>query len=88
MFHAVQGHELFLIFCTLYANLLSADVFIVKGVHGLSEFQHHIVCDIYEVIDRANAGSPETNLHPRGRRRKTHIFNKTRSITTAKLAVL
>ena len=88
MFHAVQGHELFLIFGTLYANLLSADVFVIKGMHGLSEFQHHIVCDIYEIIDWSNACSPETNLHPGGRRRKTHIFNKTCSITTAKLAVL
>ena len=88
MFHAVQGHELFLIFGTFYANFLSADVFVIKGMHGLSELQHHIICDIHEVIDRADAGSPKANLHPRGRRRKTHIFNKTRSITTAKLAVL
>ena len=29
---------------------------VVKGVHGLAVFQHHIVCDVDYIIDGTHAG--------------------------------
>ncbi len=40
----------------------------VIGMHRLSEFLHHIIGDIYQIIDRADPDRRQSSLHPlRGR---------------------
>ena len=40
----------------------------VKSVQRLTVFQHHVVRDIYDVVDRADASRHQTVLHPQRRR--------------------
>ena len=39
---------------------------VVEGVQRLTHLQHHIVGDVYHVVDRAHAGQLEAALHPVG----------------------
>ena len=54
-FLSVQCCELITVPGRLYHNLMASNCIQVIGVHRLSVFFHHIVGDINQIIDRANA---------------------------------
>ena len=60
----------------------------VKGVHGLAVFQHHIVGDVHDVVDGADAGVPQPFPHPRGRGLDLHVLHHPGSVPGAEVAVL
>ena len=60
----------------------------VEGVHGLAVFQHHIVGDVHDVVDGADAGVPQPFPHPRGRGLDLHVFHHPGSVPGAEVAVL
>ncbi len=39
---------------------------VIEGVQGLAEFQHHVVGDVDDVVDRPHAGPDQPLLHPEG----------------------
>ena len=45
----IQGHNLFPFPGTSDFDFIALQIIAVKGVHGLSHFQHNIVCDIYDI---------------------------------------
>ena len=60
----------------------------VEGVHGLAVFQHHIVGDVHDVVDGADAGVPQPFPHPRGGGLDLHVLHHPGSVPGAQLAVL
>ena len=60
----------------------------VEGVHGLAVFQHHIVGDVHDVVDGADAGVPQPFPHPRGRGLDLHVLHHPGGVPGAEIAVL
>ena len=60
----------------------------VKGVHGLAVFQHHVVGDVHDVVDGADAGVPQPLPHPGGGGLDLHVLHHPGSVPGAQLAVL
>ena len=60
----------------------------VEGVHGLAVFQHHIVGDVHDVVDGADAGVPQPLPHPRGGGLDLHVLHHPGGVPGAQLAVL
>ena len=69
-------------------NLLILQAGIVECMHRLAVFQHDIVGDIDNVVDRADTGSMQTLAHPRRRRLDLDILDQTCSITRAEIRSL
>ena len=66
-------------------DLSAADRLGVKRVHGLPHFQHDKVCDVHDVIDRADAGLGQALLHPARRGCNVHIFDRAHHIPRAQV---
>ena len=47
-------------------NLRAAELRQVEGMHRLAELEQHVVGDVDDVADRADAGSLQPGLHPTG----------------------
>src|SRR5437868_4834873 len=47
--------------------LVPLDGVIVEGVEGLAHFEHYVVGDVYNIIDRPHARQGDSPLHPGGR---------------------
>ena len=60
----------------------------VEGVHGLAVFQHHIVGDVHDVVDGADAGVPQPLPHPRRGGLDLYILHHPGGVAGAKVAVL
>ena len=60
----VEGLELVPVLCALHDDLVTADLIVVIAVHRLTILEHHVICDIDDVIDRTDAGAREADLHP------------------------
>ena len=60
----------------------------VEGVHGLAVFQHHIVGDVHDVVDGADAGVPQPFPHPRGGGLDLHVLHHPGGVPGAEIAVL
>ena len=60
----------------------------VKGVHGLAVFQHHVVGDVHDVVDGADAGVPQPFPHPRGGGLDLHVLHHPGGVPGAEIAVL
>ena len=60
----------------------------VKGVHRLAVFQHHVVGDVHDVVDGADAGVPQPLPHPGGGGLDLHVLHHPGSVPGAQLAVL
>ena len=60
----VEGLELVTVLCALYDDLVTTDLIVVIAVHRLTVLEHHIVCDIDDVVDRTDTGTREADLHP------------------------
>ena len=54
-FLAVERDDLFAVGRAAHDDLLAADLRRVEGVHRLAVFQHHVVADIDDVVDRPQA---------------------------------
>ena len=60
----VEGLELVAVLRALHDDLVAADLIVVIAVHRLTVLEHHIVCDVDDVIDRTDPGAREADLHP------------------------
>ena len=60
----------------------------VEGVHGLAVFQHHIVGDVHDVVDGADAGVPQPLPHPGGGGLDLHVLHHPGGVPGAEVAVL
>ena len=83
MILAVQRAQRFAILGGAYDDLAAAHLVQIKGVHGMAGFQHHIVGDIYNVIDGAHAGGVEHLPQPHGRGRDAHVFDHAGGVARA-----
>ena len=63
-FLSVQSNKFFVFSGTAYMNLMVCDRIQIIGMHRLTIFFHDIVCDIYQVVDRADTVGCQTSLHP------------------------
>ena len=57
----------------------------VKRVHRLAILQHDIVCDIHDVVHRADACRMQPRAQPHRRRRNLDVAHHARGIARAKL---
>ena len=64
MLLAIEGYELLSVGGIFYNDLMTCDSIEIIGMHRLSVLFHHVVCDIYDVIYRADTLASESLLHP------------------------
>ena len=87
-FLSVQRHKFFTCCCTADNDLFSFDRIQIIGVHRLSVFFHHIIRNIYKIIDRTDSMCTETFLHPLRRWGKLNILYNSCRVTAAKILIL
>ena len=68
-------------------DLMICDHIQIIGMHRLTIFFHDIVCDIYQVVDRADAVGSQTSLHPFRGRTDFYIFYDSCAVTRAEIFV-
>ena len=56
-----------------YANLAAAKPGVVERVHGLTEFEQHVIGHVDDIAGRPDAFGAQTRLHPLRRRPDRHI---------------
>ena len=61
---------------------------VVEGVKRLPILQHHVVCDVHDVIDGAHARRRESILHPARRRADCDVDHDACGIARAELRLL
>ncbi len=69
---AVERDDLFALGGVADDDLGAGEFLRVEGVHGLAVFEHHIVADIDDVVDRTQADGGEAALDPLGRGADLH----------------
>ena len=57
-------------------------------MHGLAVFEHYIVCDVHQIVDRTHAAGSQTLTHPAGGRADLDIAHQTCCITCAERLIL
>ena len=62
---AVERDELFAGLRAADDDALAAHGIVVEGVQRLAGFEHHVVRDVDDVVDRPHAQTDESLLHPR-----------------------
>ena len=60
----------------------------VIGMHRLSVLFHHIVRDIHQIVDRADAHGSQPSLHPFRRRPDLDILDHSRAVARAEIRIL
>ena len=60
----IQSLKYLSVLSTLNYDLVTSDHIVIVAVHRLAVLEHYIVCDIYDVVDRSDAGAGKTDLHP------------------------
>ena len=60
----IQRNKFLFIACRADIYLLAREAGIIEGVHRLAVFEHDIVCDIDDIIDRANTACAQTHSQP------------------------
>ena len=61
-----------------HADLPAAQAGQIERVHGLTEFEQHVVRDVHDVADRPDPGRTQTRLQPVGRGADRHISDRAR----------
>ena len=67
VFLAVESNNAFTGCCTTDDDFAALKVADIEGMKRYTMFQHHIVCDVDQVIDRADADCIQCFFHPFGR---------------------
>ncbi len=49
---------------------------VIEGVQRLPHFEHHVIRDVHDVVDRPHARQPQTALHPIGRFADLHLADQ------------
>ena len=86
-FLAVKGRESIPVFRRLYNNLPAGNGIQVIGMHRLPVLFHHIVCDIHQVVDRADAHGRKPSLHPFRGWTDLDIFHHSRTVARAEVCI-
>ncbi len=60
---------------------------VVERVERLAQFQHDVIGDIHDVVDRPHPGASQPLLHPLGRRPDLHPLDQCRGIAQAQVGV-
>lgn len=80
--------QIFTCSCTADNNLFSFNRIQIIGVHRLPVFFHHIIRNIYKIIDRTDSMCTKTFLHPLRRWGKLNILYNSCRVTAAKILIL
>ena len=60
----------------------------VKSVHGLAVLLHHVVGNVYQIVDGTDAAGPEPLLHPLWGRRNLYVGADPCTISGAQVRIL
>ena len=66
-------------------DVMVTDSVVVEGMHRLTQFEHHVVGDVHQVVDRAHAGGRQPFLHPRRRRNDLDVLDQRQSEAATKI---
>ena len=80
---AIQSDQSFTLHSFTDDDLLGGNIAIVKGMHGLTVFQHDIVGDIDDVVNGADTVGTESLAEPLGGGGDLHIANHTGGVAVA-----
>ena len=69
--HAIERRQPFAGARAADADFRSGQARDVEGVHGMTRFDHHVVGDVHDVVDRTDAGREQAIGQPR--RRRSHF---------------
>ena len=61
---------------------------VVEGVQRLAPFEHDVVGDVHDVVDRPHAGVGQPPLHPAGGRADRHVRDERRRVPGRQLRVV
>ena len=84
---SVQSHKFFVFLGTADNDLMACNRIHVISMHRLSELFHHIVGNIYQVVDRTDAVGSQASLHPFGRRTDLYIFYHSCAVSRAQICI-
>ena len=79
----VQSLQVFPCFAPAHNEGLTGQRVVIIGVHGLSQFHHHIVGHVNHVADGTHTAGTQLVLHPVRRRHNLNIFQRAAGKTTA-----
>ena len=88
MILAVEGGDAFAVLCAADDDMVVFNVAAIKGMHGLTGFQHYEVCNVDNVVDGSHTCGLKAALHPVGRLFNAEISNNAAVIAVAKVIVL
>ena len=86
-FYAVQCCDFFAFVCVSYNDMSVFNGVNVESVHRLTHFQHYIVGNIYDVVNRTNPCGTQSFTHPTRRRSDFYIFDSSCHITRAQCRI-
>ena len=69
-------------------DAVAAHGVVVEGVDRLSRFEHHMVRDVHQVVDRPHPGGGQPLLHPAGRRAEFDILDQRQREAAAEIRIL
>ena len=85
---AVERLDGFTLACGAHDDLLAADAREVERVHGLAVFEHDVVGNVNDVVDRAHAAVAQTLAHPRRGRRDLDVAHHARGVARAERRIV
>ena len=85
---AVERGERFILARAAHDDLAAVYIAVVKGVHRLTVFDHHIVRDVHDVVDGADARRAQALAHPLGAGRDPDIAHHAGRIPQAQVVRL
>ena len=80
---AVERHDGFTRLGVAHNDFAAFHILIIERVHRLAVFQHNIVCDIDDIVDRTHAAGAQALAHPARRRFDFDIFDHARRVARA-----
>ena len=84
---AVQGGAFFIGGAAADDDLAVFQTTVIKGVHGLAIFQHDVVGDVDNIVDRADACGAQAVTHPAGGGLDLNIFGHGGTVAGAQVRI-
>ena len=85
MVAVVEGSKGFTLLCAADVDLCAVEAGVVKGVHRLTVFEHDVVGDVHDVVDRADTRGAQAHSHPERRGRDFHVLDHARGVAVAEV---
>ena len=87
MLLGVKGYEAFTVSRAANLNLCTGKAGVVKRVHGLTVFEHYVVCNVNDIVYGTNTACAESHSEPKGRGSDFYVLNNSCTVSCTKITV-